>query len=366
MKEPEPLLHYLLGERLPPLGGAMDVAPGVKWLRMPLPFELDHINVWLLRDRSDTPQGPQEGWTVVDTGIHADSTIGFWEKIMAEELDGLPVLRVIVTHMHPDHVGLADWLCRRWQARLWMSATDYNMTRLGTLGAAGFGGGDVGAFFASHGLNDPAVTACMQERIRDFPNVVPAVPAQYVRMLDGDRLTVGAHRWHCIVGHGHSPEHMSLHSPDLGLLISGDMVLPRISTNVSVYDHEPEANALQLFLDSIDRLRALPADTLTLPSHGKPFLGLHTRIHQLHRHHQQRLDHLLQVCAEQARCAAEVMPALFHRTLDPQQTTFALGESVAHLNLLWHAGRLVRRRDADGVLRFALPCDGEQPSVLAA
>ena len=180
----------------------------------------------------------------------------------------------------------------------------------------------------------------------------PAVPTSYRRLMDGSTVRIGGHAWHCIAGFGHAPEHLSLHCPDLGVLISGDMLLPRISTNVSVTDMEPEADSLTLYLRSIDRYRPLPADTLVLPSHGRPFRGMHTRIDQLHAHHDERLADVVAACTAQPQTAASLLPVLFKRKLDLHQTTFAMGESIAHLNALWLAGRLARRLDDDGTYRF--------------
>jgi len=180
------------------------------------------------------------------------------------------------------------------------------------------------------------------------------MPPTFRRLMDGNVLRIGEHEWRCIVGYGHAPEHMALYCAALGLLISGDMMLPRISTNVSVYEGEPEADPLTLFLDSIDRFEALPADTLVLPAHGKPFVGLHTRIAQLHEHHRERLADVLVTAREHPVTAHELLPVLFHRQLDLHQTTFAMGEAVAHLHRLWYAGQLQRTRDAQGVWRFAL------------
>ena len=163
----------------------------------------------------------------------------------------------------------------------------------------------------------------------------------------------GGHAWRCIVGYGHAPEHMALHCAKLGLLISGDMVLPRISTNVSVYDLEPESDPLALFLSSLRRFDGLPAGTLVLPSHGKPFTGLHVRMRQLHEHHDARLAEVMAACTLQPCHAAELLPVLFKRALDLHQTTFAMGEAIAHLHALWHAGKLVRRAPTEGVWRFA-------------
>ena len=349
MNRNESELHYPLGDRVPAPGEAIDVAPGVRWLRMPLPFALDHINLWLLRDRQDG----RDGWAIVDCGIASDATRAAWEQVFALALDGLAVLRVICTHMHPDHVGLAHWLTERWGVRLWMSGSDWNAARISSRETTGFGGDAAAAFFASHGLTDPDALARVRARRNYYASMVPAVPDQFRRLMDGDRLRFSDVPWRCLVGYGHAPEHMSLHDAAAGVLISGDMVLPRISTNVSVIDLEPEADPLRLYLASIDRLRALPESTLVLPSHGKPFVGLHRRIDQLHAHHDERLDAVLGACTRAPCNAAEVLPLLFHRVLDLHQTTFALGETVAHLNALWLDGRLRREQGADGVFRFA-------------
>ncbi|MBX3611233.1 MAG: MBL fold metallo-hydrolase [Hydrogenophaga sp.] len=345
----EARLQYPQGTTLPEPGRALVVAPGVKWVRMTLPFALDHINLWLLRDTLDG----REGWTVVDCCIARDEAKARWEQVFANELDGLPVLRVIVTHMHPDHIGLASWLCDKWQCRLWISATDYAMARIGSQSTTGFGGDAAAAYFASHGLVDPASVQKIRERARYYPGLVPDVPARYRRLIDGLDVTVGGQVWRCISGYGHAPEHIALWCESLGVLISGDMVLPRISTNVSVYDQEPEADSLRLFLDSIDKFRSLPEQTLVLPSHGRPFTGLHERIQQLHDHHDERLAEVTQACREKACSATDVLPVLFPRALDLHQTTFAMGEAVAHLNRLWHAGVLSRVQDGEGVWRFA-------------
>jgi glyoxylase-like metal-dependent hydrolase (beta-lactamase superfamily II) len=350
----ESALTYAFGETLVPPGEAMEVAPGVKWLRMRLPFALDHINLWLLRDTTDDGR---EAWAVVDCGIANDDTRANWEQVFTSALDGLPISRVIVTHMHPDHIGLAHWLCERWGVRLWISATDYHVARLGSRSTTGFGGDAAAEFFASQGLNDEASVAKIRARANYYPSMVPAVPAQYRRLLDGDVLTMGVpgepQRWRLISGYGHAPEHIALHNEGLGVLISGDMVLPRISTNVSVFDAEPEANPLPQYLTSIERFRALPPDTLVLPSHGRPFRGLHTRIDQLHAHHQARLAEVLDACAQRPCSGADIVPIMFRPDLDLHQMTFAMGEAVAHLHMLWQRGQLRRLGGSDGVWRFA-------------
>jgi glyoxylase-like metal-dependent hydrolase (beta-lactamase superfamily II) len=351
----ESALHYPLGETLPAPGTTLEVAPGVRWLRMALPFALDHINLWLLRDE----HGGRAGWTVVDCGIANDATRANWEAIFASELQGLPVLRVAVTHMHPDHIGLAHWLCERWstaehECRLWISATDWNAARVASQSTTGFGGEHAARFFVLHGLSDPEALAKVRLRGNYFASMVPEVPRSYRRLMDGMAFEMGGNTWHCMAGYGHAPEHMALHCPALGVLISGDMVLPRISTNVSVIDIEPEANPLPLYLRSVAAMRAVPADTLVLPSHGKPFRGLHERIGQLEDHHAERYADVLAACAHTPHSAAELLPVLFRRTLDLHQTTFAMGESVAHVHALVAEGRLqALPRGADGVLRFS-------------
>jgi glyoxylase-like metal-dependent hydrolase (beta-lactamase superfamily II) len=346
----EQQLDYPFGDTLPALGTTMEVAPGVRWLRMLLPFQLDHINLWLLRDSVDGV----EGWTIVDCGINNDDTRAAWTTIFENELQGLPVLRVVVTHMHPDHMGLAHWLTERWGVRLWISATDYNTARLASASTTSFGGEATARFMASHGLVDPESQEKIKARKNYYASMVPDVPASYRRLMEGGVLTIGGHDWTCHAGYGHAPEHMSLHCPALGVLISGDMVLPRISTNVSVHEVEPESDPLTLYLDSIKRMKALPADTLVLPSHGRQFKGLHTRVDQLVSHHDERFADVLVACGEAPQAASDLLMILFRRKLDLHQTTFAMGESVAHLHALWLAGKLNRRLDADGVYRFTL------------
>jgi len=351
--ELEARLFYPLGDRLPEPGRCIEVSPGVKWIRMALPFALDHINLWLLRDQLDG----REGWTVVDTCIAHDQSRAQWEHIFEQELQGLPILRVLVTHMHPDHIGLAKWLCERWSTpdqpcHLWCSATDYNSARIGSQSTTGFGGEGAAAFFRSHGLTDPDALEKIRGRASYYPSLVPGVPRQFRRLMDHQTLAIGGHLWRCIAGYGHAPEHMAFWCEALGVLISGDMVLPRISTNVSVYDVEPESDPLDLFLQSLRRYEPLPADTLVLPSHGKPFRGLHERLAQLHDHHADRLSEVLQACTSKACTATDVIPVLFQRPLDLHQSTFAMGEAVAHLHRLWFGGELRRERDADGIWRF--------------
>jgi glyoxylase-like metal-dependent hydrolase (beta-lactamase superfamily II) len=348
----ESALHYPFGEALPGSGQTLEVAPGVRWLRMPLPFALNHINLWMLRDRQDG----QDGWTLVDCGFASSDTRAAWEQIFATQLQGLPVLRVVCTHMHPDHIGLAQWLTERFstaqhECRLWISATDWGVARWLCLRQDDRE--NSAQFYIRHGLQDNATLAQVRGPGHQYADMVSAVPARYRRLLHGMVLDVAGQAWHCIAGYGHAPEHIALHCPALNVLIAGDMVLPRISTNVSVHDVEPEANPLALYLASIEGLRSLPADTLVLPSHGKPFVGLHTRIGQLQDHHAERFVELLSACAQAPQSAADLLPVLFKRSLDAHQTTFAMGEAVAHLHALAAEGRLRLVPGSDGVRRYA-------------
>lgn len=354
----EQRLHYPCADRMPAAGSTTEVVPGVRWVRMPLPFALDHINLWLLRDQREGPEGVVQGWAVVDCCVASQESQQHWMQVFDTQLEGLPILRVIVTHMHPDHVGLAHWLCEHWstpehRCQLWMSATDHHLACLYAQGMNAFGGEEAANFFALHGWQDANDLDRIRARTSYYPTLVPSVPRVFVRLMHDQVVRIGAHDWRCIAGFGHAPEHMALFCASQGVLISGDMVLPRISTNVSVYEIEPESDPLTLFLQSIALFLELPEDTLTLPSHGQPFVGLHERIHQLQSHHRERLDDVLVACGQGAQSAHDLLPVLFRRTLDFHQTTFAIGESMAHLHCLWHQGKLMRSLDDQGVYRFA-------------
>jgi glyoxylase-like metal-dependent hydrolase (beta-lactamase superfamily II) len=339
--DPHPLLPD--SDAMPEAGTAVTVAPGILWVRMPLPFALDHINIWLLEDDA--------GWTIVDTGICSNRTKEYWERIFVSALGGKPVIRVVGTHFHPDHVGLAGWLVERWDAEFCSSLTEWlygrslsqedpeSMVRTGL------------AFYRRAGLDEVSL-AVMAERGNAYARGVTALPPVLRRLRAGDNLTIGGTEWQVIIGGGHTPEHVCLHSAAAGTLIAGDQVLPRISPNISVWPSEPDADPLQDFLLSLDRLRALPDDTLVLPSHDTPFLGLHARLDGLAAHHRDRLQETLDAC-ETPRSVAQVTRIMFRRPLDPHQLVFAVGEALAHLNHLLYRGRLCRKTDPQGVLLFS-------------
>jgi glyoxylase-like metal-dependent hydrolase (beta-lactamase superfamily II) len=349
----ESQLEYPLHDTLPETGSVHEIAPGVLWARMALPFALSHINVWLLEDEFSAPQGKTLGWTIIDCGVANDATRLAWESIFADHLKGRPVVRVIATHCHPDHMGLADWLCSTWNAPLWMTAGEFGFARMMSAALPGVDGTSALPHFKLHGLTDQSLLEQLQTRRNYYPSLVPRVPHAYCRLQEGQAVRIGKHEWQIITGFGHSPEHASLYCPALNILVSGDMVLPRISTNVSVFAVEPEANPVHLYLDSLEKFRALPEDLLVLPSHGKPFKGLHTRISQLSSHHAARLEEVRGACST-PQSAADIVPIMFRRELDAHQLTFALGEALAHLHYLWFAGIVRREVGPDSIIRFSL------------
>jgi glyoxylase-like metal-dependent hydrolase (beta-lactamase superfamily II) len=348
----ESQLEYAFGDLIPPLGTVTEVVPGLRWLRMPLPFALDHINLWLLDDE-DKEQGGRRGWSLIDCGAGTDATRAAWEQLFDGAMEGRPLLRVFATHCHPDHVGLSGWLCERFKAPFWTSAAEFGFARMMAAALPGVDGPSAIPHFQKHGLVDADMLEQMQSRKNYYPSLVPAVPAAYTRLQDGERVRIGQAEWRVITGFGHSPEHVSLYSETLNVLVSGDMVLPRISTNVSVFAVEPDGNPLALYLDSLDKFAGLPDDVLVLPSHGKPFRGLHTRIGQLRAHHAARLDEVRLVC-DTPKSAVDIVPVMFKRRLDAHQLSFAVGEALAHLHYLWYAGNMQRVTGRDGIVRFQL------------
>lgn len=344
----ESQLSYPFADTIPPLGEALEVAPGLRWLRMPLPFALDHINLWLLADEIDG----RRGWSLIDTGASTDATRAAWEQLFGGAMADQPLLRLLATHCHPDHVGLSGWLCERFEAPFWTSTGEFAFARMMAAALPGVDGPSAIPHFKKHGLLDAAMLEQMQSRKNYYPSLVPSVPQAYTRLQDGQQVTIGGHAWRVITGFGHSPEHVSLYSQALNVLLSGDMVLPRISTNVSVFAVEPEGNPLRLYLDSLGKFADLPADVLVLPAHGRPFRGLHTRIEQLRAHHAARLDEVRTACTAAPCSAVDIVPIMFRRQLDAHQLSFAVGEALAHLHTLWFDGILTRVTGNDGVIRF--------------
>jgi len=327
-------------------GEAIAIAPRILWLRMPLPFALDHINLWLLED--------DDGATLVDCGLGDSATRALWERHFATTLGARRVRRIIATHCHPDHVGNAAWLSERLDAPVAMTTSEYLTAHALAHESAGFSVAATLDLFCRHGMA-PTHLARHEARGNAYRRGVPELPESYSRLQERDPCRAAATTWRIIEGQGHSPEHASLFSAERGVLIAGDMLLPKISTNVSVYPVEPDGDPLALFLRSLAAYEALPPDTLVLPSHGLPFRGIPLRVAQLRAHHVARLSELEEAVtsAGSALCAADLVPVLFPRELDVHQQFFAMGETIAHLNHLWHSARLDRRVAADRTVRFA-------------
>ena len=307
---------------------------------MPLPFALNHINLWLLDDG--------DGVTVIDTGLGLPDTRALWERIFADELGGKRITRVIATHFHPDHFGNTGWLTERWGVELWCTQAEYQAAVLACL-ARGKSGRML-EHYRRHGITGGALDR-LRERGNHYPGLVPSVPDAYRCLRDGDHVVIDGRRWEVMVVLGHAPEHAALWCEQMDVLISGDQVLPKITTNVSVWWDRPYDDPLSLYLSSLSRFRPLPPEALVLPSHGLPFRGLHMRLEALRAHHDERLAETLNAIGD-PHSAADLLPVLFRRQLDTHQMSFAIGEALAHLNHLEAAGSAVRTLGSDGIERF--------------
>lgn len=321
-------------------GSAVAVVSGVLWLRMPLFAALPWINVWAIADR--------DGWSIVDTGLKSPDTIDAWQHAFSHALDSAPVTRVVVTHMHPDHCGMAGWIAERFKVRLWMSRLEYLSCRLMAADTGRCAPADGIDFYRAAGWDEEAIER-YKAKFGSFGEMIYPLPASYQRLSDGDSLRFGDHEWRVVVGSGHSPEHACLYCPELKLLISGDQVLPRISSNVSVYPTEPDADPLNDWLNSLAGIKKrIPDDVLVLPAHNSPFKGLHARIDELIESHRAGLARLESALATPRR-AVDVFGALFARPIQLSVLGMATGEAVAHLNYLSNTGRATRERDGDGI-----------------
>lgn len=338
-------LSYPYDDR-PPAGTVQEIVPGVGWLSMPMPGSLAFINLYLLED--------DDGWFVVDTGWANEETSELWGQIFDTCLGGKPVKGVICTHMHPDHVGQAQMITERFECPLYMTQTEYYQARSFTAQGAGpFGSWQARKFYTEAGMPTEVIeamrVALSSRQSGGFSDVV--MPPGYVRLVDGGSLMIGGNEWKIVVGSGHSPEHACLHSSALGIMISGDQILPIITSNVSVFPNEPESNPLRAWLESLEDFMSTPEDTLVLPAHNLPFYGVRTRLRQLIDHHEDRLLAIEESCP-QPTMATEFLPVLFKRKLEGANMMMALGEAVAHLHLLIHRNRIERTLDEQGVWRF--------------
>lgn len=325
----------------PAAGEALPVAPGVLWIRMPLPFTLSHINLWAIADG--------ERWTLIDSGLRTPETTDAWRALRDGALERREIERIIVTHMHPDHVGMAGWITRRAQCRLWMTRLEYLSCRVLVADSGRDAPEDGTRFYRRAGWDEEQLEH-YRARFGEFGKHVYALPDSYRRMVDGESIRIGDADWTVITGSGHSPEHASLYCAQHRLFISGDQVLPRISSNVSVFPTEPDADPLGDWLESLARVRArVPNDVLVLPAHNLPFRGLHARLDALEAGHARGLAALRAKLSVPQR-AVDVFDALFRRPIDTRSLlSMATGETLAHLNRLIALGEATVEEDAQGV-----------------
>ena len=338
-------IKYLL-DAPPEPGAVLELLPGLTWVRVPLPFVLNHVNCWLLDD-SDSGTGV----TLIDTGADKPKTRELWERVLAETLAGRTVGRLVCTHGHPDHVGLAGWLVEKLGVRLHMTLAEWLMPQVWHAEGLKPMSPDTHAFFASHGVPEAELTKMSTSRDNAQFSSYP-LPTSFVRIRDGEMIEFGGRQWQVIVCGGHAEEHASFYCKDDGILIAGDQILSKITPVVGVFPSQPWSNPLDDYLHSLQRLKKLPADTIVLPSHGLPFRGLHARIDQLAAHHTHRLD---------ALWALMVMPAdginlahgLFPRAMAAEgQTVMALAETLAHAHYLVAVERAERIVAANGHVTF--------------
>ena len=330
--------------KYPAHGEALDVAPGVKWIRLKLPFQLNHINIYLIEDDG--------GWMVLDTGLDTDDCRAGWDAALTGPLKGLKLSRMVVTHFHPDHVGLANWLHERFGLPLHMPRTEYLFSVTARLGTGDMSGEAHRAFYRTHGLSQEHTDAVLG-RGHHYLSLTTGVPSNYARIKDGDILPVGGRDFQVTTAGGHALEQAMLHRAPDRLFFAADQVIARISPNVGVHPVEPEEDPLRAYLTSLTLLRATIADdVLVLPGHGLPFYGLHARVTALLEHHEQRCGAIVDACRDKPLSVAELVPCLFDRALDAHQTGFAFGEVLAHVNYIRGRGELGLADDSDGVKRW--------------
>ena len=347
----EPYTHkgltYPFGRRFPESGELIEVAPGLRWGRLPVPGSLKHINIWALEDG--------EGVAIVDTGLDIPPCREAWEALLAGPLAGQTITRLIVTHFHPDHLGLAGWLAERFDVALWMTRAEWLFGRMLTADVRDHPPREAFAYWRNAGWSEERIEAEIAKGWGRFAAMVSPVPASYVRIAEGDVIRIGSRDWRVVIGSGHCPEHACLLDDAAGLMIAGDQVLPRITSNVSLSLSEPEGDPLGDWLGSIDKLQTLPENLFVLPSHGDPFTGMHARLGALRDGHAGRLDALVEHLAEPRR-AVDCFSVLFARKIEDGSYGLATGEAMAHLRHLEVEGRAVRQvRDGVSWFNRALP-----------
>jgi glyoxylase-like metal-dependent hydrolase (beta-lactamase superfamily II) len=319
-----------LDVEIPEAGEWQEVAKGIFWIRMPLPFDLNHINLYLLEDG--------DAFTLIDTGIGTLATKACWESLI--ERYNIKLKQVIVTHMHPDHIGLAGWLTERFKVPLLMTYAEYFTARAIVAGGQGADNWQDKVYLQRAGFDEEYIEKNTQSK-NGIRKVVSPIPLSYFRLQHNSEVKIGDDIWKVMVGRGHSPEHACLYCESRQILISGDHVLPQISPNIGVYNTEPEGNTLKLYLETLPQFLTLPQNTLVLPSHKQPIYGLHNRVNELLAHHHEHLENLIDFCQE-PRNLVQCLPILFKRELNEHNMFFAVAECLSHLNYLMYENKLKR------------------------
>ncbi len=332
-------LTYPFGGAEPASGGTLQVAPGIDWVRLKIPGPLKHVNCWLLADT--------DGDALIDTGMNTPEARDAWKAVFHGAKSGVRITRMIGTHFHPDHIGLAGWMCDHHAAPLLMTRGEWLTARMLAADARDSVPTEMLAFWRGAGWDDAQIDHASVRGWAGFRRIITPLPLSYTRIKDGDTLTIGTRDWRVITGAGHSPEHACLVDEAGGILIAGDQVLPRISPNVSLGVTEPNADPLGEWFASIAKLKTLPADLLVLPGHGDPFTGLHARLDAMDREHRERLDELKVFLAEPRR-VIDCFGRLFRRAIGPDMLGMATGEALAHVRRLEVEGRAIRET-VDGV-----------------
>lgn len=326
----------------PAEGQAIEVADGIVWMRLPLPMALDHVNVFAL-DEGDS-------WTLVDTGFSSKRGAGIWQKLLSGPLGGKPVGRVVVTHHHPDHIGMAGWFQTEHGAELVTTRTAWLMARMLLLDVQEVPTSEAITFYTRAGMDAGVLAKRRTERPFNFADCVAPMPQGFTRIREGDRMQMGGRDWTVRIGHGHAPEHATLWSDEL--VIGGDQLLPSISPNLGVYPNEPLADPVTDWTRACESFLPHATDTqLILPGHKLPFRGLPFRLSQMIENHASALGRLLDHL-DTPKSAGECFVPLFKREITGGEYGLALAESVAHLNHLYLAGQVTRSLDEDGAYRF--------------
>jgi len=320
----------------------VEITNGVYWLRMPLPLPLGHINLYLLEDT--------DGWWIIDTGMNIGDTQIFWQAIFDNHLHHKPVEGIIVTHMHPDHIGQAGWLCAKCQAPLYMSYSEYyTALALGRISAEEMSE-SAREHFRNCGLSQDMVEQ-IQVMLHGMDNIITPIPSTFCRLEEGNDLVIDGKRWRIMIGKGHSPEHVSLVCDELSILIAGDQAIPKMPASIGVLPSEPFGNPLAQWFESLRKFMSLPADYLVLPAHDEPYKGLHIRLQYLIARHEKRLLMLKGACAK-PKTVAELAPVMYSKELHSSLLMMAIGECLAHLNYLVAQGEVERLMDLNGVYRY--------------